>query len=164
MGKSDFFLIIIISFSRQALKTFKRIGIDRNDLNVHKKTWNFSTQKWESEGLNNTMLTLIRTLPKGRATIALLFVSLLNNVISEKFIVKEFSDEFSWLDSEIPQFNNLVVDKNTGRVYIGAVNKLYQLSPGNLLRLTYRQTCVQRPLLGPWGRCWQAVVVLRSFM
>ena len=27
------------------------------------------------------------------------------------------------------QFNNLVVDKNTGRVYIGAVNKLYQLSP-----------------------------------
>ena len=27
------------------------------------------------------------------------------------------------------QFNNLVVDKNTGRVYIGGVNKLYQLSP-----------------------------------
>jgi hypothetical protein len=82
------------------------------------------------------MLTL-RTLPKGRSKIALLFVillSLLNNVISEKFIVKEFSDEFSWLDSEIPQFNNLVVDKNTGRVYIGAVNKLYQLSPGNHLR------------------------------
>ncbi|XP_066903023.1 plexin-A2 isoform X1 [Halyomorpha halys] len=27
------------------------------------------------------------------------------------------------------KFNHLVVDKNTGRVYIGAVNKLYQLSP-----------------------------------
>ena len=53
----------------------------------------------------------------------------------DKNIVKEFSDEFSWLDSEIPQFNNLVVDKNTGRVYIGAVNKLYQLSPGLLSHL-----------------------------
>jgi len=79
------------------------------------------------------MLTL-RTLPEGGAKLTLLCVillSLLDNAISEKFIVKEFSDEFSWLDSEIPQFNNLVVDKNTGRVYIGAVNKLYQLSPGN---------------------------------
>ena len=47
----------------------------------------------------------------------------------ENDIVKRFSDEFAWHDSEIPQFNHLVVDKNTGRVYIGAVNKLYQLSP-----------------------------------
>ena len=46
-----------------------------------------------------------------------------------KDIVKTFSDEFAWHDNEIPQFNHLVVDKNTGRVYIGAVNKLYQLSP-----------------------------------
>lgn len=44
-------------------------------------------------------------------------------------IVEEFSDEFAWMDNDIPQFNNLVVDKHTGRVYIGAVNKLYQLSP-----------------------------------
>ena len=44
-------------------------------------------------------------------------------------VVGEFSDEYAWSDPEIPQFNNLVVDKNTGRVYIGAVNKLYQLSP-----------------------------------
>ena len=43
-------------------------------------------------------------------------------------IVKEFSDEFAWMDNDIPQFNNLVIDKNTGRVYIGAVNKLYQLN------------------------------------
>lgn len=27
------------------------------------------------------------------------------------------------------KFNHMVVDKNTGRVYVGAVNKLYQLSP-----------------------------------
>lgn len=44
-------------------------------------------------------------------------------------VVKEFSDEFAWTNSEIPQFNNLVIDKVTGRVYVGAVNKLYQLSP-----------------------------------
>ncbi len=43
--------------------------------------------------------------------------------------VREFSDEFAWNDNEIPQFNNLAVDKVTGRVYVGAVNKLYQLSP-----------------------------------
>ncbi len=49
-------------------------------------------------------------------------------------IVKEFSDEHAWRDDEIPQFNNLLVDKVTGRVYVGAVNKLYQLSPD--LRLT----------------------------
>ena len=44
-------------------------------------------------------------------------------------IVRVFSDEFAWMDNDIPQFNSLVIDKNTGRVYIGAVNKLYQLSP-----------------------------------
>ena len=80
------------------------------------------------------MLTL-RTLPLGggAAKLALLCLCLLcplEQILCDKNIVKEFSDEFSWLDSEIPQFNNLVVDKNTGRVYIGAVNKLYQLSPG----------------------------------
>ena len=41
----------------------------------------------------------------------------------------QFTDEGGLSDEEGPQFNNLVVDKNTGRVYIGAVNKLYQLSP-----------------------------------
>ena len=74
------------------------------------------------------------TLP-GAGLGLLLFVLLIQSSCSEKNIVKEFSDEFSWLDSEIPQFNNLVVDKNTGRVYIGAVNKLYQLSPGKILLL-----------------------------
>lgn len=32
-------------------------------------------------------------------------------------------------DKTVKQFNHLVVDKNTGRVFIGAVNRLYQLSP-----------------------------------
>ena len=47
----------------------------------------------------------------------------------DKNIVREFSDEFSWMDNDIPQFNSLAIDKNTGRVYVGAVNKMYQLSP-----------------------------------
>ncbi|XP_056647195.1 plexin-A4 [Diorhabda sublineata] len=40
-----------------------------------------------------------------------------------KQIVKTFSDP------KVQAFNHLVIDKNTGRVYIGAVNRLYQLSP-----------------------------------
>ncbi|KAG7201452.1 hypothetical protein KM043_004212 [Ampulex compressa] len=32
-------------------------------------------------------------------------------------------------DPEVERMNHLVVDKNTGRVYVGAVNRLYQLSP-----------------------------------
>jgi hypothetical protein len=76
-----------------------------------------------------------RTLPRVRPSLALLcLLFLLNSAIGDKNIVKDFSDEISWLDSEIPQFNNLVVDKNTGRVYIGAVNKLYQLSPGKVFQ------------------------------
>ncbi|KAK4872260.1 hypothetical protein RN001_016384 [Aquatica leii] len=35
----------------------------------------------------------------------------------------------SFTDPAVERFNHLVVDKNTGRVYIGAVNRLYQLSP-----------------------------------
>ena len=58
-----------------------------------------------------------------------------------KDIVRDFSDEFAWNDNEIPQFNNLVVDKVTGRVYIGAVNKLYQLSPD----LTLTESAVMGP-------------------
>ena len=30
-------------------------------------------------------------------------------------IVKEFKDEFAWMDNDIPQFNNLVIDKVTGK-------------------------------------------------
>lgn len=35
----------------------------------------------------------------------------------------------SYGDADTSPFNHLVVDKNTGRIFIGAVNKLYQLSP-----------------------------------
>ena len=43
--------------------------------------------------------------------------------------MNQYEDIQALSEEEGPQFNNLVVDKNTGRVYIGAVNKLYQLSP-----------------------------------
>lgn len=39
-------------------------------------------------------------------------------------IIKTFSD-----DAGTEKFNHMVVDKNTGRVFVGAVNRLYQLSP-----------------------------------
>lgn len=42
---------------------------------------------------------------------------------SSNDIIKTFTD------AKVQAFNHLVVDKNTGRVYIGAVNRLYQLSP-----------------------------------
>ncbi|XP_044257238.1 plexin A3 [Tribolium madens] len=42
---------------------------------------------------------------------------------SSNDIIKTFTDP------SVQAFNHLVVDKNTGRVYIGAVNRLYQLSP-----------------------------------
>ena len=32
-------------------------------------------------------------------------------------------------DPDVERMNHLVVDKNTGRVYVGAVNRLYQLAP-----------------------------------
>ncbi|KAJ8885501.1 hypothetical protein PR048_011699 [Dryococelus australis] len=44
--------------------------------------------------------------------------------INEASIVRTYSDE-----KGTERFNHLVVDKNTGRVFIGAVNRLYQLSP-----------------------------------
>ena len=51
------------------------------------------------------------------------------SVPDKRHIVNKFEDLQSITEDDGPQFNNLVVDKNTGRVYIGAVNKLYQLSP-----------------------------------
>ena len=47
-------------------------------------------------------------------------------------MVSEFSDPVltqQLADGENTQFKNLVVDKNSGTVYIGGVNMLYQLSP-----------------------------------
>ena len=63
------------------------------------------------------------------------FISLYSSLLTvcvagpTKHIIARFSDPGSQSDEEGPQFNSLVLDKNTGRVYIGAVNKLYQLSP-----------------------------------
>lgn len=63
----------------------------------------------------------------GGATRALLGLQLLLVVVtargSPNAIVKQFHDP------EVERMNHLVVDKNTGRVYVGAVNRLYQLSP-----------------------------------
>ncbi|KAL1129883.1 hypothetical protein AAG570_012827 [Ranatra chinensis] len=47
-------------------------------------------------------------------------------------IVRTFRDDVHTVE----KFNHLVVDKNTGRVYIGAVNRLYQLSPDLELVIT----------------------------
>lgn len=56
------------------------------------------------------------------------FVSMVMSITGEvatepKQILRSFSD------SKVRAFNHLVVDKQTGHVYIGAVNRLYQLSP-----------------------------------
>ena len=60
---------------------------------------------------------------------ALLFLFDFSIVSGRRHIVDQFKDPHGIQEEEGPQFNNLVVDKNTGRVYIGAVNSLYQLSP-----------------------------------
>lgn len=54
-----------------------------------------------------------------------LLVAVLTTVsdASSNDIVRKFTDP------KVEKFNHLVVDKNTGRVYIGAVNYLYQLTP-----------------------------------
>lgn len=55
-----------------------------------------------------------------------LLVAVLTTVsdASSSDIVRTFTD-----NKKVEKFNHLVVDKNTGRVYIGAVNYLYQLTP-----------------------------------
>ncbi len=79
---------------------------------------NLTASRWLQQRIALTSLTLLAILS-----------SLIVQYSEAQDIVQEFSDEFAWNDNEIPQFNNLVVDKVTGRVYVGAVNKLYQLSP-----------------------------------
>ncbi|CAB4063960.1 PLXNA [Lepeophtheirus salmonis] len=57
-------------------------------------------------------------------------------------VVARFQDKRSGLEgSKGPALNNLVVDKVTGLVYVGAVNRLYQLHPD----LTRRSTVVTGP-------------------
>lgn len=44
----------------------------------------------------------------------------------------------TFVDPDVERLNHLVVDKNTGRVFVGGVNKLYQLSPD--LELVVKET------------------------
>ncbi|KAK7867968.1 hypothetical protein R5R35_004968 [Gryllus longicercus] len=60
---------------------------------------------------------------RGAAVLVLLGLSLGIVGSGSANIVKNFTDDGT------ERFNHLVVDKNTGRVFIGAVNRLYQLSP-----------------------------------
>ena len=64
-------------------------------------------------------------LPKTMIIILLHFLSLLCeiNATSSNNVVRIFSDE------NVIKFNHLTVDKNTGNIYVGAVNRLYQLYP-----------------------------------
>ncbi|CAH1158754.1 unnamed protein product [Phyllotreta striolata] len=50
-------------------------------------------------------------------------MTMARTAVTPKEIVRTFSDP------KVRAFNHLVIDKNTGRVYIGAINRLYQLSP-----------------------------------
>ena len=61
----------------------------------------------------------------------------------KRHIVNHFEDLQGLTEDEGPQFNNLVIDKNTGRVYIGAVNKLYQLSPNLEPTVGLNNTCMR---------------------
>uniref|UniRef100_A0A224XGD6 Putative plexins functional semaphorin receptor n=1 Tax=Panstrongylus lignarius TaxID=156445 RepID=A0A224XGD6_9HEMI len=62
----------------------------------------------------------------GAMIVGWVFVSSLLALPTTANIVSTFSDDTGAPDFK---FNHLVVDKNTGRVFIGAVNRLYQLSP-----------------------------------
>lgn len=56
--------------------------------------------------------------------------TLLVAVLSTTFSDATSSDIVrTFKDNNVDKFNHLVVDKNTGRVYVGAVNRLYQLTP-----------------------------------
>ncbi|XP_030756374.1 plexin-A4 [Sitophilus oryzae] len=58
-----------------------------------------------------------------RSSLAYILATIAFVVAVPSDIIRTFSDK------KVQTFNHLVVDKNTGRVYIGAVNRLYQLSP-----------------------------------
>ncbi|XP_065211804.1 plexin-A2-like [Planococcus citri] len=65
-------------------------------------------------------------------------VLLLSGEESPYFDVREFTHHYG-----IPKLNKLAVNRNTGIVYIGAVNHLYQLSPN----LTLQSNISTRPIL-----------------
>jgi len=50
-----------------------------------------------------------------------------DSTVLDPRIVSQFHAEAGFSEEEGPQFNNLVLDMTMGRLYIGAVNRLYQL-------------------------------------
>jgi len=56
--------------------------------------------------------------------VTLLYLACLSVNYGHSNIIKIFKD-----DDSTPMFNNLVIDKNTGRLFVGAINHLYQLTP-----------------------------------
>lgn len=62
-----------------------------------------------------------------RAITIVVFVTMVVSMVGEASPPKEIVRTFA--DTKVQAFNHLVVEKHTGRVYIGAVNRLYQLSP-----------------------------------
>ena len=72
--------------------------------------------------------------PNTRPALILLAALAIAGGVSSQDVVKEFSDEFAWNDPEIPQFNNLAVDKVTGRARYGADYAPPGLSWGKVLR------------------------------
>ncbi|CAB0038118.1 unnamed protein product [Trichogramma brassicae] len=63
------------------------------------------------------------TMPLALVLLLLLQLSSCARAARPEVVVAQFHDE------QVHRMNHLVVDKNTGRVYVGAVNRLYQLSP-----------------------------------
>ncbi|XP_060879256.1 plexin-A2 [Metopolophium dirhodum] len=59
-----------------------------------------------------------------RLWVTLLYLACLSVNYGHSNIIKIFKD-----DDSTPMFNNLVIDKNTGRLFVGAINHLYQLTP-----------------------------------
>ncbi|KAE9542610.1 hypothetical protein AGLY_002521 [Aphis glycines] len=59
-----------------------------------------------------------------RLWVTLFYLACLSVSYSHSNIIKIFKD-----DDSTPMFNNLVIDKNTGRLFVGAINHLYQLTP-----------------------------------
>ncbi|XP_037069862.1 plexin-A2-like [Pollicipes pollicipes] len=66
-------------------------------------------------------------------TLLTALLTLLPSAGRASFIAEEFSDQFA-----TERFNHMVVDDNTGRVYVGAVNRLYQLSPDLELKISVK--------------------------
>ncbi|EFN64996.1 Plexin-A4 [Camponotus floridanus] len=100
--------------------------------------------------MTGTMKAMRSTIPRSRRRgcrlplplmILILTLSLSSRLPTARSLPADIVQKFH--DSEVERMNHLVVDKNTGRVYVGAVNRLYQLSPDLVL--------VVKEVTGPKG-------------